>query len=403
VIAKKPNLLRRGDRWVAHVRLAGRQHWQTFDSEIEALQWLTKMRSLRGGASPGGQWTNPRFADYARRWLDEDAALRVRPQTLDRYRQLIENHLVPFFGSKRLGEIGADDVGLFVRDWLARGPYFAAREERAAAAERIRGGRRIALGSSAQTITHGLNVGSAILRTAIREHPVLTNAFADTSRPSIPFRERPWLSVKELQALFRHLDPRWLCFYTVLAGTGLRFGEAAALRWSDLDFDSQRLVVTRRLARDGSEDAPKTTRSRRAVPIPTTVVRQLQQHFLRSPFKAATDRVFCTSRGTPICDTNLRRRVLAPALHDAGLHRVGHNAFRHSFISNALAAGTPIAFVSRVVGHSTIATTMDKYGHLGNDALDEAGTRFDKFVFGAAGSSGEFGGPAEGSTHSLRQ
>src|SRR4051794_9914573 len=89
---KKPNLIRRPNGWTAHLRVGGRQHWRTFPTEAEAQHWLQEMRGLRGGGR-SCEWTNPVFAAYARKWLSEDAALRVRPQTLARYRQLIEHHL----------------------------------------------------------------------------------------------------------------------------------------------------------------------------------------------------------------------------------------------------------------------------------------------------------------------
>jgi integrase len=379
-------LYREGERWIAHIRVGGRQFWRTFDTHEEALAWLAEMRTLRGG-SRSAQWSNPAFGDYAARWLREDAALRVRPETLGRYRQLVALHLIPQFGKRRLNQIAPEDIGVFVRDWRSEGPLFQTRQRDARivqSREAAKAGRnppQITLGSSAQTVTHGINVGSAIFRSAIAQRCALSNPFAATPRPSIPHSERPWLNVADLERLFRQLQPEWLPFYALLAGTGLRYSEAAALRWSDLDWDRKRLSITKRVARDGSEDAPKTSRSRRGVPVPATVLAQLRQHYLRSPFKAKQDYVFCTERGTALSDSNMRQRILAPALKAAGLPNVGHHCFRHSYISNALAAGTPIGYVSRIVGHSSIAVTMDRYGHMALDSLDAEGARLDEFMF----------------------
>jgi integrase len=383
---KRKNLIRRDNGWTAHIRVGGTQRWQTFHTEAEATQWLEKMRSLRGGGR-SSEWTNPKFADYARRWLDEDAALRVRPATLARYRQLVEHHLNPQFGKRRLAQISAEDVSVFVRDWLAKGPLFEERQKRAGAAEDAaatregRERRTITLGASPQTVTHGVNVASAIVRSAVRDRCALLNPFAATPRPSIPFNERPSLAPDDLARLFRQLDARWLPFYVTLAGTGLRFSEASALRWRDIDLTRARLTVSRRLARDGSADAPKTARSRRTVPLPATVTSLLRAHYLRAQHKGLDDLVFCNREGRPLSDSNLRKRVLAPALRAAGLPEGGHHQFRHSYVSNAIAAGMPIGYISRVVGHSSISTTMDKYGHLLSDSLDEAGSKVDDFVF----------------------
>jgi integrase len=383
---KKPNLYEEGERWIAHIRVGGRQHWKTFDAEVEALAWLAEMRRLRGGAR-STQWSNPTFAAYANRWLVEDAALRVRPETLARYRQLVALHLIPQFGKRRLSQIAPEDIGVWVRDWLDEGPLFQTRQRDARiaqereAAKAGRNPRQITFGNSAQTVTHGINVASAIFRSAIAQRCALSNPFASTPRPSIPHSERPWLTVPDLERLFRQLQPEWLPFYALLAGTGLRYSEAAALRWGDLDWDRRRLSITKRVARDGSEDAPKTRRSKRGVPVPATVMAQLRQHYLRSPFKAKRNYVFCTERGTALSDSNMRQRILAPALKAAGLPNVGHHCFRHSYISNALAAGTPIGYVSRIVGHASIAITMDRYGHIAPDSLDAEGARIDEFMF----------------------
>jgi integrase len=384
---KQPNLYEEGDRWIAHIRVGGRQFWRTFDTQAEALAWLAEMRKLRGGGSRSARWSNPTFAAYANRWLVEDAALRVRPETLLRYRQLVDLHLIPQFGKRRLSEIAPEDIGVWVRDWLNEGPLFQTRQRDARiaqsreAAKARRNTRQVTFGSSPQTVTHGVNVGSAIFRSAIAQRCALANPFAATPRPSIPHSEKPWLTVSDLERLFRQLQPEWLPFYALLAGTGLPYSEAAALRWGDLDWDRKRLSITKRVVRDGSEDAPKTARSRRGVPVPATVIAQLRQHYLRSPFKAKQDHVFCTERGTALSDSNMRQRILAPALKAAGLPNVGHHCFRHSYISNALAAGAPIGYVSRIVGHASIAITMDRYGHIAPDSLDAEGERLDEFMF----------------------
>lgn len=389
---KRPNLIRHGDRWIAHIRIGGGpQQWRTYSTLAEAETWLAEMRRLRG-TGRAVRWSNPTFADFARRWLDEDAALRVRPTTLDRYRSLVELHLVPAFGKRRLSQITSEDVALFIRDWVNGGPYFTQRERLA--------GRR--LGRAEQTVIHGANTGSAIYRAAVRQNAAIANPFSGVPRPTIPHKERPWFSTAELARLFAQLDTKWLPLYATLAGTGLRWSELAGLRWGDLDLDQRRLIVARRMARDGTVDAPKSARSRRTVPIPNTVANQLRQHFLRSRHKGATDLVFCTATGRPLSDSNMRQRVLRPALEAAGLSNVGHHALRHAFVANSIAAGTPISYVSRIVGHSSIAMTMDKYGHLVLDVLDEAGSRIDDFIFGEGWNNGRLLETEPAVLHSIR-
>ena len=174
---------------------------------------------------------------------------------------------------------------------------------------------------------------------------------------------------------------RWADYYVVAVRTGLRPGEALALRGGDVDLESdpgggrvRRTLDTHSAAVFGP---PKTPRSRRTVAL----------HFeAKDAFERQTavlareglpdgpgDLVFPSEAGSPMSSNNLRRRHLHAALAGAGLPRVSLHQLRHTYASIMLHEWlVSPAIVSRAMGHKSIAFTFDLYGHLIPDAQEEA-------------------------------
>jgi integrase len=164
--------------------------------------------------------------------------------------------------------------------------------------------------------------------------------------------------------------------------TGLRRGEALALRWTDVDLEHKTLRVRGTLARiDGDlvVTDPKTAKSRRFVPISAPTERilrdirtaQAQQRLLAGPAWQATGYVFTTELGEP-CDPRNALRALYVAAAKAGLAGVGLHTLRHTAASVMLTEGVPLKVVSDLLGHSSIAITGDVYGHVSPDVSAEA-------------------------------
>ena len=157
------------------------------------------------------------------------------------------------------------------------------------------------------------------------------------------------------------------------AGSGLRQGEAFGLAKDRLDFDSgmiqvdQQVIVVKSRPMLGT---PKSPASVREVPMPTFLGRALQEHIVKyDPY----DVLFRTAlRGNLIRRNYFNDRVWKPAIKAAGLlPDTTFHDLRHGFASTALAEGVPISEVSRWLGHESITTTVDLYGHL----VPEASTR----------------------------
>jgi integrase len=158
------------------------------------------------------------------------------------------------------------------------------------------------------------------------------------------------------------------------AETGLRPGELAALEYRDVDREAQ-VVHVRRVYAGGRVKEPKTERSRRRVPLTARAAAALDA----VPRRIDTRLVFPALGGGPLDFHNFARRDWHPALDAAGVapRRLYH--LRHSFASNALAAGISLYELSRYMGASVRVLEMH-YAHLVRDAEETARAKLDTYA-----------------------
>jgi integrase len=168
---------------------------------------------------------------------------------------------------------------------------------------------------------------------------------------------------------------------------GLRQGEALALRWSDLDLDGQHpvMVVDRSLSRHtgkGLVYGDTKTSQRRDLPLPLDLVNLLKRHrreqreqFLSLGVQWSEHTpVFAALRkgsARPIDPANDRKRWLKALARAEEPHVRLHDA-RHTAATIMLMEGVDMYSVSKALGHSSIQTTIDTYGHLPSASLRSA-------------------------------
>jgi integrase len=177
------------------------------------------------------------------------------------------------------------------------------------------------------------------------------------------------LSEDELRRLLDQIPPKWRLFFGLLAHTGLRIGEAVALRWSDVDFNRRRVSVERRYYR-GSFDKPKSKYGRRKVPLSAGMASDLEARWLL--VDDVEGLVFPSEAGTVIGSSNLMERVLKKAGREAGVPWVGFHTFRHSCATMLFRAGWNAKQVQMHMGHHSPAFTLATYVHFLDDDLPSA-------------------------------
>ena len=238
-------------------------------------------------------------------------------------------------------------------------------------------------GLSDSTIRSAFNALKAILDTAVRDEALARNVATAVTRPKVAPQEAAHLTPEEVRRVLGAAQTsRYAPLFALLVNTGLRRGEALALRWSDVDLDAGVLRVRGTLARvDGAlvVTEPKTAKSRRSVPLSSTaqrVLREVHTSQAEERLRAGsawqqTGYVFTTELGTPYEPRNALRALQAAA-RQVGLPDIGLHTLRHSAAAVMLVNGVPLKVVSEVLGHASIGITGDIYGHVSPDVSRDA-------------------------------
>jgi integrase len=302
----------------------------------------------------------PTFALTAGQWLE--SKMDRRPSYTEALRARLNIYLLPRFGPLRLDQVSVAPI------------------------EKMRDDMR-ELGRSTITINATIRMIGGIYQMAIRRGLCTANPADRVERAFAGDRElnggediqadqatpETVLSPEEISVMLGNADPGlYKTLLTFLAATGLRSGEALALRWSDcqLGGPEPKIFVRRSLSwtRVHGEDVrprfypPKTKSGHRAITIPPELATILKKWQLQCP-PGENELVFPNPEGKPLRRSVALRRGLWPALRRAGLRRVNIHSLRHSFASALIAAGSPVTEVQSILGHSSPAITLNVYAH----------------------------------------
>ncbi|WP_242657231.1 tyrosine-type recombinase/integrase [Mycobacterium talmoniae] len=285
-----------------------------------------------------------KFGDLAREWLD--AKHNLKPSTRARYEVTLDVALARF-RDVAIGDITRPMVRALVADLVAGG-------------------------AAASSVHKATGLLRQVLAAAVADNRLAVNVVEGIELPTVKMIEQRYLSAAELhRAALAAGEHRALVY--VLGTTGLRFGEAAELRWRDVDTDGLRLRVCRSVtfvAGKAVVGSPKNGKER-TVALPATVARMLTPG-------AADDLVFPDSAGGWMRASNVRRRWWARTLADAGLPTdFKIHELRHTAASLAIRAGANIKALQNMLGHASAGLTLDRYGHLYDSDIDAVGHAID--------------------------
>jgi integrase len=175
------------------------------------------------------------------------------------------------------------------------------------------------------------------------------------------------------------MDDRWSALYVLALTTGLRQGELLGLRWEDVDLGSATLRVRHTLQPPGFPNGaparltpPKTRRSLRGVHLPHSSVQALFRHRELQDVERSRSNGTWQGRGLVLPNTlggyadhtNLMPRHFKPLLRRAGLPDIRFHDLRHTCATLLLTKGVHPKIVSEMLGHSSIAITLDIYSHV---------------------------------------
>lgn len=161
-------------------------------------------------------------------------------------------------------------------------------------------------------------------------------------------------------------SPDWYPLFLAAIHSGMRSGELAGLKWSDIDWN-RRLMTVRRIITNRGKVAPTKTNRIRTVDMSSTLfdeLKDLKQKQSQKWGEEAPEWVFANQEGNPPDMHNLKHRHFHKALDKAGIRRIRFHDLRHTFASLLIANGESLAYVRDQLGHSSIALTVNTYTHL---------------------------------------
>jgi integrase len=316
-------------------------------TKAEARSKLAAVRKSVDAGVAGDQRTT--VSEWLDQWLCQLPSSVKSVNTVDNIKWVVDLHLKPGIGGRRLRDLTPDDVDRLLR-------------------------AKAAAGMSRSSLVRMHSVLKRALRLAERRGKLSRNVAALVDVPDGPARRSRSLTVKQARALLTAAkDDDLEALYVTGLMLGLRPGELLGLAWRDIDLDAGVLRVRRTLKRERGRlilGDPKTPTSRRALRMPTPVVDALRRHRTKqrelrlvAPVWQDNDLVFCTCVGTPLDPSNLRRGF-ARLTRGA---KIGHwhpHELRHSAASILSASGVPIEQIADVLGHAGTRTTSAVYRHL---------------------------------------
>jgi integrase len=319
-------------------------------TRAEVSEKLTKALSDRANGIVYDN-ENITIGEYLDVWLKGSVYGSVRQSTYDRDTNLVNNHIKPVLGSLKLKKLNSAHVQNFYRN-------------------------RLDTGLSASTVRKIHDILRRGLAQAVDWHLTQRNV-ADVVKPPRPVpKEIVALSADETRRLLdAAAEDRLEALYVLAVHTGMRQGEMLALRWQDVDIENAVLSVRRTLTRRGGKIAfgqPKTKKSRRSIRLTPQAVDALRAHLERQlgDMEILGDHyqdqglIFTTDTGAPINPSNLRQRSFTPLLKRVGLPHMRFHDLRHTCATLLLSRGVHPKFVQELLGHATIAITLDTYSHV---------------------------------------
>jgi integrase len=330
-----------------------------FTTKRAAESWLAdRLRDAQAGQL--NEPSREPCALFLESWLDA-ARVTVRESTWHGYDWRIRKLVIPRIGAVELRAIDAGTLNALYGSLLAHGNR--------------KGGPL-----SARSVSHVHKVLHRAFRDAVRWGKLRTNPAEYADPPQPRRRELQVWTAEQVRAFLEGVEDDRLraCWHLALA-SGLRRGELAALRWSDLD--GATLTVARSrvvVGYDVVEREPKSGRTRAVALDPATVealrshrVRQLEERLAWGGAWTDSGYVFTREDGTPMHPMSLSE-AFERAVGRTELPRLSLHGCRHTHATLGLAAGVSPRIMQERLGHSSVAITLDLYTHPGGDQHADA-------------------------------
>ena len=292
-----------------------------------------------------------KFAEVLTLWLKSNQ-LKVKGATQTKYFYMVQKHIEPTLGKKRISTITAP----IINDFLI---------------EKMNNGRLDGTGGLSQSYVKTMAIIiESVLKFAVAEgycQPLRNHII----KPPLVKKEMQILSIsaqQHFESLAANNVNETITGIFIALYTGLRIGEVCALAWDDIDLDNQIIHVRHTISRiqsyNGTSyetvlilDIPKTKSSIRDIPISPlllSILMRMKSHAVSS-FVISTHQSFTSTR---TFDYRYKK-----VFRDFGLPELNFHSLRHTFATRCVEVGVDIKSLSQILGHSNVATTLNTYVH----------------------------------------
>lgn len=338
---------------------------KTRQEVVEKLQNY-QLKNLSGNSKEPGKMT---FGEWLDQWVEKYVVFSVKSSTLERYEQLIRNHLKPDLGKIKLQKLQTTHLQeLYLKKLEVLSP---------------------------RTIQYIHTTASAALKQAVLEGLIMKNPANAAKLPKVPRRGKETYSKEDLESFLKEAKrkTRYYVAFFLAVSTGLRRGEILGLKWEDIDLKKRKLTVKRTLQRTSKGiffDEPKSKLSNRTLVLPNSIIEELKKHRKKQleeqvkykPIYENNGLVFCTEQGRPVHPRNFSRTFekIAEKLNKEGKPLLTLHGLRHTYATLAIEAGVPVKTVQENLGHHSAAFTLSIYAHATDKAREEGAEKIDEIL-----------------------
>lgn len=329
----------------------------------KAQEWLEK---VQGGLMPDAD--KVMIGEWIDRWLQDYVKSNVRVKSYDKYESCLCDYVKPQFGHMQIGRLKEPDLQRFF-NWLLK-----------------EGGKK-GQGLSTSTVKATRRYMSMCFDQAIKSGILQKNVVKDTKPVKLVKKEIMPLNKEQaaqLTKIAKETGEMQHMAILLALSTGMRLGEIFGLKWDCVEIEKGIVYVKQALVTSKSGQLfqePKTAASRRKIPLPTDVTKELrkykkwqdwQRHLIGDKWDD-NDMVLANSFGRVVDTSNFTSRYFKNMLVQAGINRsVKFHDLRHTHATLLLLQGVNVKVVSERLGHTSIKMTLDTYSHVLPDMQETA-------------------------------
>ena len=380
------HIRKRGNSWAIVIELPRdpqtgkrRQQWHyTHGTKKDAERTLGELLH----SVEEGSYLKPSkvsLAEFLEEWLQGYVELNCSPRTKASYEMIVRCHLVPELGDILLSQLNPRHLQAFYSRQKVQG--------------RVDGKGAL----SSKTVRYCHSLLAEALEHAVKMGLVSRNVAQATEAPRVDHKVMSILMLEDIPKFLEAAKrtPYYTLFYLLLH-TGLRRGEALALRWKNVDLGLSSLGVlgylsvaetVYKLAGDYIVKEPKTPSSRRRIALPPSLVLVLRQHRTEQEAQQAlrgkplTDNDFVFAhQDSNLLDPSTVSHAFNKVIRKTGLPHIRLHDLRHTHASLLLQAGVHPKVVQERLGHSSIRVTLDTYSHVVGGLQEAAAQHFDELL-----------------------